>query len=73
MSSYPLHALQALLRPTPARRGVIVSRSGSLVQVATASGIVSAQAPLALSIGQTVYVRDGLAFPVPTVGRRYPM
>ncbi|AFL73362.1 hypothetical protein [Thiocystis violascens] len=71
MSSYPLHTLRALLRTSSARRGVVVRCSATAVQVATASGLVRAQASGALSVGQSVNVRDGAAFPAANPTQAY--
>lgn len=71
MSNYPLHTLRALLRTSSARRGVVVRVAGTAVQIATASGLVRAQASGTLSVGQSVNVRDGVADPAATAGQRY--
>jgi uncharacterized RmlC-like cupin family protein len=70
---YPLTQLRALLGPASARRGQVVRIIGSSVQVATAAGLVQAQAVAGLSVGQSVMVRDGVAYPSAQAGARYAL
>lgn len=72
MSHYPLATLRALIAPSAVRRGVVVSIKGSAVQVATASGLATAQAS-GLVVGQSVTVRDGVAYPAAQAGERYAL
>lgn len=71
---YPLTALRGLLGTTASRRGCVVRMVGSGVQVATATGLVQAQASAAgLIVGQAVTVRDGVAYPAAQAGERYAL
>jgi hypothetical protein len=62
-SRYPLQELRRLLAPETVTRGTVVRLSGQSAAIATAKGLVTARAGGSLSVGATVTLSEGTAYP----------
>ena len=72
MDRYPLHALRALLATDQPTRGAITAISGQRLTIATPRGAITAiSASERLRIGQTVTIRQGVAYPSARPADRY--
>lgn len=73
MAEYPLHALRSLLSGSQITRGVVVRVTGERVQVATARGLQVVLSGGAISAGQTVTIRYGIAYPAAVASESYAL
>ena len=71
--TFPLKALTQLLSPESVVIGSVVGIEGSLIRVATARGAVLARTVDALSVGDRVQVRNGMATKSPVARQVYPV
>ncbi len=71
--TFALKELARLLAPQETRLGVVVALEGKQVRVASERGVMTVQAIDALTIGERVLVRNGLATRAPSAGQSYPV
>lgn len=72
MADFPLQQLRALLSPAPRTAGVVTRvKSATLVEVATADGLILVQPGAAVQPGQSVTLRNGMAWPRAAATRVY--
>lgn len=71
--TFPLKALTQLLSPESAVIGSVVGIEGHLIRIATARGAVLARTVDALSVGDRVQVRNGMANRSPVARQVYPV
>lgn len=71
--TFPLTALTRLLIPDATLIGSVVGIDGSLVRVATARGAITVGSTDALTVGDRVLVRNGLAVRAPVAQQVFPV
>ncbi len=71
--TFPLKALTQLLASESSVIGSVVGIEGSLIRIATARGAVLARTVDALSVGDRVQVRNGMATRSPVARQIYPV
>jgi hypothetical protein len=72
MMRFPIGALQSILRPRTARRGIVTRIVGSRAEVATDRGLIIATGD-GVSVGSRVIIEGGIARIASTPSARYSL
>lgn len=71
--TFPLKALSDLLTPTSAEVGSVVAIVGGVIRVATVRGAFQVRTVDALTVGDRVWIRNGMATKAPVARQTYPV
>ncbi len=71
--TFPLKALSDLLTPTSDEVGSVVAIVGGVIRVATARGAVQVRTVDVLTVGDRVWIRNGMATKAPVARQTYPV
>lgn len=71
--TFPLKELTRLLAQDSAVVGAVVSIDGAMVRVATERGAVTARTMDALTVGDRVLIKNGMASRAPVARQSYPV